>query len=78
MFDTLWKKGLVSRKEAYRLLAAELGIPEKEAHMSIMDSKTARRVPAAVARIRTRLMKDAWDLPRGLDPYDSKSDYPRW
>jgi len=33
-FDQLWKSGLMSRKEAYRWLQTQLGLPEAEAHIS--------------------------------------------
>ena len=31
--DQLWKQGLMTRKEAYRWLQVQLGLPESEAHI---------------------------------------------
>lgn len=54
-FDPIWEDGLVDRDAAYELLAAELGVPEPEAHMNEMVRELAERVPEAAARIRERL-----------------------
>ncbi len=32
--DRLWKSGLMTRKEAYRWLQTQLGLPEAEAHIA--------------------------------------------
>jgi hypothetical protein len=67
-FDALWKapNRLMMRREAYALLAKELGLPKGTAHMATMDRAMAERVPVAVARIRNavllaRLEKEAQD-----------------
>lgn len=55
-FDPLWKgKGRVlSRAQAYKRLAEELGIARRDCHISLMDEATASRVPNAAQRIRAR------------------------
>ena len=44
-FDPLWKHGLMRRAVAYEVLAAALGVPEPEAHMSVMTRENLLRVP---------------------------------
>ena len=51
-FDPLWKTGLMSRSEAYRRLAAQLGIKPKNTHMKTMSVDLLRKIPLAVSRIR--------------------------
>lgn len=43
-FDTLWKSGLMTRKEAYIWLSAMLHIPQEECHIGMFDVKMCRRV----------------------------------
>lgn len=43
------------RGDAYKALAAELGITEDECHMKLMPLELVKRVPLAVANIRTKL-----------------------
>ena len=50
-FDTLWKQHGMTRSEAYKQLARELGLTREQCHMKLMDAATARRVPAAVRAI---------------------------
>lgn len=50
-FDPLWKDGLLTRTEAYAILAQKLGIPLKKCHMSIMDEATAWRVVVVAKEI---------------------------
>jgi len=38
-FDRIWKRKLMTRKEAYHWLSHVMGIPEPQAHMSSMQSK---------------------------------------
>lgn len=38
-FDRLWKKGSMSRGEAYYWLARQLDCPEHKAHMGVMTNK---------------------------------------
>ena len=56
-FDNIWKKGKVPRSSAYRLLARELDLPLRQAHMAVMDKSVARLVPAAANSIMKRLRK---------------------
>lgn len=56
-FDRLWQEGHLAREAAYMRLAQELGIAPELCHMSLMDTETARRVPAAVRAIRASLSR---------------------
>ena len=49
-FDPIWREGLMRRKAAYEMLAAVLGVPEPEAHMTVMSRENLERVPL-IARI---------------------------
>lgn len=51
-FDHLWRGEGMKRGDAYKLLAAELGLDRRDCHIKLMDKETAARVPAAVERIR--------------------------
>lgn len=50
-FDPVWKRGLMTRQEAYARLAAVLGQDETETHISLMTAEQAARVPSAVVKI---------------------------
>ncbi len=43
-FDPLWKRGPMTRSEAYAWLAEELGIPAEECHIGLFDVETCCRV----------------------------------
>lgn len=44
-FDRIWRSGRMSRGQAYRWLASELGVPEQDAHMGNMyDLSLLQRV----------------------------------
>jgi len=51
VFDMLWKIHGFSRGEAYKLLAAEMGMTREQCHIKLMDKHVAREVPAAVYRV---------------------------
>lgn len=36
LFDPIWQTGLLSRSQAYEVLAAALGVPEPQAHFKTM------------------------------------------
>ena len=42
--DKLWRSGLMSRKEAYRLLQLYLGLPEEEAHIAKFSMERCAQV----------------------------------
>ena len=44
LFDFLWKTHLLERDEAYRRLAAAMGLQARLCHISQMDERSARRV----------------------------------
>lgn len=59
-FDPLWQSGRISRKFAYEMLAAALGVSEPEAHMRVMSRENLERVPAISRRLAQIVVK----LPR--------------
>lgn len=46
-FDPIWKKGVMTRKEAYAWLSSMLGIHPDDCHMGMFDVDTCSRVVAA-------------------------------
>ena len=50
-FDPLWQSMGLTRTEAYRRLALDLGLDPDACHMKLMDEATANRVPEAVKSI---------------------------
>ena len=46
VFDKLWKRKLMSRTDAYKMLAQKLGISEKVCHIGMFDVDTCKRVIA--------------------------------
>lgn len=42
IFDPVWKKGGISRKEAYKRLAEKMGIPMEECHVGKFDERRCR------------------------------------
>lgn len=46
-FDRIWKEGHLTRTDAYRWLALEMGLPVGDCHMGMMTSKECERVAAA-------------------------------
>lgn len=43
-FDAFWQAQNITRAEAYRLLARELGVPERKAHIGNMEKYDCQRV----------------------------------
>lgn len=43
-FDPLWQSGQMTRSEAYRWLADELGVPKRLCHMKHFDDAICRKV----------------------------------
>ena len=50
--DPLWQAGRESRSAVYRWLAGQLGVPESEAHIGLLDPEGCRKLMAAVAARR--------------------------
>lgn len=48
LFDPVWKNGRIRRKEAYARMAAHLGIPRDECHISHFDERKIKRFIDAV------------------------------
>ena len=58
-FDAIWRRGVVVRRAAYHLLAAELGVPEPQAHFKGMDRATLTRAMPAIRELKRKLgMRD--------------------
>jgi hypothetical protein len=54
-FDPIWKEGGVKRKDAYKWLAEQLGIPARECHIGMFDVDMCRKVIHVVGRhVRNR------------------------
>jgi len=51
IFDYLWETELMTRTDAYKLLARELGLSSRHCHMSLMNKDMLVRVPGAVNKI---------------------------
>jgi hypothetical protein len=46
-FDPMWKRGKMSRSEAYRWLSKTLGLSTKKCHIGMFDCETCRNAIAA-------------------------------
>ena len=44
VFDPLWKSGKMSRSQAYKWLAQELGLPAKQTHIAMFDVDICQQV----------------------------------
>lgn len=62
-FDPIWQEGHLSRSQAYRRLAALLGLSRRVTHMSLFDEETAYRVPAAARAIMAEVGAAAGRVP---------------
>ena len=51
-FDTLWKGGPLTRKEAYRWLRKEMDLTEREAHIGNLTLAQCETLVAAVKRVK--------------------------
>ena len=51
--DSLWKNGIISRKEAYRLLQLSMGLPAEDAHIAKFSAARCDEVIALSRRFRT-------------------------
>lgn len=54
-FDPLWHFGLLSRKEAYRMLAEEMGLTPEQCHIALMTEEQALSVRGHAAAIRKKV-----------------------
>lgn len=45
-FDAIWKRGYMSRSEAYRWLAREMGMPADDCHFGMMSAAECERAAA--------------------------------
>lgn len=56
VFDPLWKNnGPMTRSQAYKWLAAELGIAANQCHIGMMSEAMAKRTYAAVMRLKEKM-----------------------
>ena len=66
--DSLWKNGIMSRKEAYRLLQLSMGLPAEDAHIAKFSAARCDEVITLSRRFRaaaaSRPMRrwTAWDM----------------
>lgn len=51
-FDSLWKSGEMTRKQAYRAMQVALGMTEDQAHIGKFDAATCDRVVAWIEGLR--------------------------
>jgi hypothetical protein len=54
-FDPLWKSGLLSRREAYRLLAKAACLARDECHIGMFDVDLCKRVTAWATRTLVKM-----------------------
>jgi len=43
-FDPIWKSGVMTRKAAYKMLSARMGIPEAKTHIGMFDVEQCKKV----------------------------------
>ena len=58
--DSLWKNGVMSRKEAYRLLQLSMGLPAEDAHIAKFSAARCDEVIALSRRFRAAADKAAY------------------
>ena len=51
--DPLWRNGAMSRHQAYKYLAQELGVPQDKAHIGMFDIAQCKRVVQIAAKEQT-------------------------
>ena len=64
--DSLWKNGIMSRKEAYRLLQLSMGLPAEDAHIAKFSAARCDEVIALSRRFRAAADKAAYRSPLDL------------
>ena len=57
--DSLWKNGIMSRKEAYRLLQLSMGLPAEDAHIAKFSAARCDEVIALSRRFRAAAARAA-------------------
>lgn len=58
IFDAVWRSRKIERGQAYKRLAAHMGLSLEQCHMAAMDAETAERVPAAVRALWPEILND--------------------
>lgn len=58
--DSLWKNGIMSRKEAYRLLQLSMGLPAEDAHIAKFSAARCDEVIALSRRFRAAAARAAY------------------
>ena len=58
--DSLWKNGIMSRKEAYRLLQLSMGLPAEDAHIAKFSAARCDEVIALSRRFRATAARAAY------------------
>lgn len=49
-FDSIWKSGMMTRKDAYQWLAGQLGIPVDECHIGMFDNEMCKKAIDVVVK----------------------------
>lgn len=71
--DSLWKNGIMSRKEAYRLLQLSMGLPAEDAHIAKFSAARCDEVIALSRRFRAAAARAAYQAahPPPDDAFDA-------
>jgi len=58
IFDSIWKKGVMSRKNAYKMLADKLGIKKKvDCHIGLFDINTCIKAEEILTNL---IIEETW------------------
>lgn len=70
-FDRLWKRGHITRTEAYKLLAEKLNISMKRCHIGMFDTEHCMRAIKVIRKINKKL-----NMPNSFPVTDPNLDAP--
>ena len=73
--DSLWKNGIMSRKEAYRLLQLSMGLPAEDAHIAKFSAARCDEVIALSRRFRAAAARAAYSCADIAKLYQKKPNY---
>ena len=59
-FDPIWRSGRMSRSEAYRWLAYNIGVPVEYCHMQMLTEEMCAKVVAVCDPIRKEIEAEEW------------------
>lgn len=75
--DSLWKNGIMSRKEAYRLLQLSMGLPAEDAHIAKFSAARCDEVIALSRRFRAAAARAAYLVNTGSLSLSVTTDAPQ-